>query len=364
MNLKSSTWVVVLLPLAMLSLLLAILTGLVRLGWNISLSETAAQHGALMVGSFLGTVILLERAVVFPTRWALLAPALNGLSLPAFWLGWPVAGLSLLILGSAGMTLMTYLFLVRYRHSYYYLLFGGSVCLVVGHVLVLRTGFYALAVPWWIAFLLLTIVAERLELSRFLPIKAWQRLLLWVAIGVCMAGVMAPFHGTGQGLTGIGMMAVAAWLLRFDMAVKSLRKAGQPRYSGTMLLLGYGWLLVSGWLFAMPNGFPFAYDASLHTFFAGFVFSMIFAHAPIILPGVLGRQGGFYHPVLYAGSLGQLFGLLIRTLGDWQGNNVYRMAGGLVQGVAIGTFLICMVVIAADHRQERPDRKRWVATDH
>jgi hypothetical protein len=342
---KSSSFVPVLLPLAMLSLVLGILTGLVRLGWGISVSETAGQHGALMVGSFLGTVILLERAVVFKNRWALLAPALNGLSLPAFVLGWPAGGLWLLIGGSIGMALMTYLFLIRYRHNYYYVLFGGSICLVIGHGLALKTGFYPFAVPWWIAFLLLTIVAERLELSRFLPVKPGQRLLLWGAIGVFLIGVLKPFHGPGQGLTGVGMMAVAVWLLRFDMAVKSIRKAGQPRYSGTMLLLGYGWLMLSGLLFAFPPGFSFIYDASLHTFFAGFVFSMIFAHAPIILPGVLGRQGVFFHPILYVGSIGQLFGLLIRTLGDWQGDKVFRMAGGLIQGISIGIFLICMVVI-------------------
>ncbi|MVM42120.1 hypothetical protein GO730_38015 [Spirosoma sp. HMF3257] len=350
MAMKSSSLVPVLLPFAMLSLVLAILTGLVRLGWAIPISETAGQHGALMVGSFLGTVILLERAVVFKNRWALLAPALNGLSLPAFLLGWPVVGLWLLIVGSLGMVLMTYLFLIRYKHPYYYLLFGGSVCLVIGHVLVVKTGFYPLAVPWWIAFLLLTIVAERLELSRFLPIKSWQRLLLWGAIGVFLIGIAKPFHGTGQGITGVAMIAVAAWLLRFDMAVKSLRKAGQPRYSGTMLLLGYGWLMLSGLLFALPIVFPFVYDATLHTFFAGFVFSMIFAHAPIILPGVLGRQGVFYHPILYVGSVGQLLGLLIRTLGDWQGDSVCRMAGGLMQGIAIGIFLICMLVIIVRKR--------------
>ncbi|GAB3013299.1 hypothetical protein GCM10027185_04990 [Spirosoma pulveris] len=334
----------------MLSLVLAVLTGLVRLGWAIPLSETAGQHGALMVGSFLGTVILLERAVVFKNRWALIAPALNGLSLPAFLSGWPVVGIWLLIVGSLGMALMTYLFLVRFRHSYYYLLFGGSVCLVIGHVLVLKTGFYALAAPWWIAFLLLTIVAERLELSRFLPLKPWQRLLLWGAIGLVIIGVLKPFHGVGQGIMGIGMIGVAAWLMQFDMAVKSLRKAGQSRYSGTMLLLGYGWLLLSGLLFALPTAFPFAYDASLHSFFAGFVFSMIFAHAPIILPGILGRQGVFFHPILYVGGIGQLLGLLMRMLGDWQGDGVYRMAGGLVQAIAIGIFLICMLAVVLKTR--------------
>jgi len=32
-----------------------------------------------------------------------------------------------------------------------------------------------------------------------------------------------------------------------------------------------------------------AYDAGLHTIFRGFVMSMIFAHAPVIVPSALGR---------------------------------------------------------------------------
>ncbi|WP_240625657.1 hypothetical protein [Spirosoma pollinicola] len=74
---KSPPFVPILLPFTRLSLVLAILTGLVRLGWGTSIFETAGQHGALMLGSFLGTVILLERAVVFRNGRALLAPALN-----------------------------------------------------------------------------------------------------------------------------------------------------------------------------------------------------------------------------------------------------------------------------------------------
>ena len=40
------------------------------------------------------------------------------------------------------------------------------------------------------------------------------------------------------------------------------------------------------------------YDAALHAIFVGFVFSMVFGHAPVILPAVL-RVRFPYHPVLY-----------------------------------------------------------------
>lgn len=347
-----------LLPLAILSLLLGILTGLVRLGWSIPVTEVAGQHGALMVGSFLGTLIALERAVMVKTRWALLAPALNALSLPAFLLGQPMLAQGLLLAGSLGMVAMTYWFMTRYSEGYHYLLFGGSVCLTVGHIFLLRSQFYPVAVPWWIAFLLLTITAERLELSRFLPLRIWQRNALWVATAVFLAGITQPFHGLGQVLTGLGMLGIAGWLLRFDMAFKSVRKAGQPRYSGTLLIIGYGWLVVSGALFLLPDQPPLWYDAALHSFFLGFVFSMIFAHAPIILPGVLGRPGVLFHWSLYVWGVGNSVALLLRLVGDWQVWPAWRSVSGLLSAGVIIFFFITILVCLWRTRQKLPTSVR------
>lgn len=340
------------LPLAILSLLTGLLTGLLRIGWAIPMTAGAGQHGALMVGSFLGALIALERAVVFKNRRTLLIPALNGLSLPAFLLGMPQWGHALLLAGGLGLCGMTYLFLSRYKFSYYYLLFGGSVCLQIGHILLLKTGFYPLAVPWWMAFLLLTIVGERLEINRFLPLKQSQRNLLWVAVGLYLVGVAQPFHGFGQSLAGAGMVGVALWLVRYDMAFKAVRKAGQPRFSGSLLLVGYGWLLVSGLFFVVPVRNAFWYDAALHSFFLGFVFSMIFAHAPIILPGVLGRTGVLFHPALYVWSLLSSLALALRLVGDslaWPG---MRSGSGLMQTVALVGFFL--TVAAVLFRQKKP----------
>lgn len=335
---------IALLPFALLALVLGILTGLVRLGYPMPVAEAVGQHGALMIGSFLTTLILLERAVVFKTNGALLAPLLNGLSLPAFWLGATELAQGLLVAGALSMVLMTYLFLVRHRHSYYYLLLAGSICLAVGNSLLFRNGFYPLAVPWWIGFLLFTIVGERLELSRFLPLTTGQRAILWVLLALVALGIGQPFHGAGQPVLGAGMLGVALWLLRFDMALKSLRKPGQARYSGVWLLMGYGWLFLSGLLFLLPVRNAFWYDAALHSFFLGFVFSMIFAHAPIILPGVLGQGGVFYHPLLYAWAGLNSVSLGLRLLADWQALPDWRVVSGFGQAAALLGFFATMAL--------------------
>ncbi len=70
------------------------------------------------------------------------------------------------------------------------------------------------------------------------------------------------------------------------------------------------------------------YDAVLHAVFVGFVFSMIFGHAPIIFPSVLGRpipyRSFFYvhaallHAALAARLVGDLLLLpSLRVWGSW-----------------------------------------------
>ena len=62
------------------------------------------------------------------------------------------------------------------------------------------------------------------------------------------------------------------------------------RYVAVCLLAGYFWLAVGGALVALQV----AYDAALHAIFVGFVFSMVFGHAPVILPAPV--YGGVYAP--------------------------------------------------------------------
>jgi hypothetical protein len=82
-------------------------------------------------------------------------------------------------------------------------------------------------------------------------------------------------------------------------------------------------LLYFGALYAGPY-----YDAALHAVFVGFVISMIFGHAPIIFPAILGvpitYQRGFYvHLILLHLSL------IIRLLGDLTTQLDIRRWGGL-----------------------------------
>ncbi|MCK5103638.1 MAG: hypothetical protein KAR17_12530, partial [Cyclobacteriaceae bacterium] len=69
------------LPFVLISLVFGILAGLFRMGWSIPMGEAAGEHGALMTGSFLGTLIVLERIVALKKKWMYIIPVISGMSL-------------------------------------------------------------------------------------------------------------------------------------------------------------------------------------------------------------------------------------------------------------------------------------------
>jgi hypothetical protein len=332
------------LPLILLSLLLAIWGGWIRIGWSLPISQVAAQHGAMMVGSFLATLILLERAVTFQNKWVLLLPVVNGLSVIAFVVRQPALAQLFLIGGSLGFTIMCGYFIQKYKELYYYVFFAGALCLLIGNIIVWKTHFYPNAVNWWMGFLLLTIVAERLELSRFLGLSHFKRNLLLIALGSVGAGLIWPFHNGGNIVFALSVFGIALWLLKYDMAWFAIKKKGPHRYSGLLLIFGYGWLVITAALLLAGNHLVFGYDAALHSFFIGFVFSMIFSHAPVIFPAVMKLPLKIYRPILYVWFALLQASLVLRVIADVFEAVSIRKIAGLLNGVAILLFFITIAV--------------------
>jgi hypothetical protein len=114
-----------------------------------------------------------------------------------------------------------------------------------------------------------------------------------------------------------------------------------PRFMAVCLLAGYFWLALAGVLMICysPLETGLAYDAVLHSFFLGFIFSMIFGHAPIIFPAVLqvpiSFRASFYGPL----ALLQL-GLVLRVVADSAQWVAGRQWGAVLNGLAILFFLL------------------------
>ena len=141
----------------------------------------------------------------------------------------------------------------------------------------------------------------------------------------------------GQGL---GMLLVATWLWRHDLALHSVRFAGVHRYTALCLLSGYLWLALAGGMAAIwgDDLQGLRYDALLHAVSLGFLFGMIFGHVPILAPMLLRRRvafdGLFYLPfVVLQGSL------VLRVGSDFAGWLDGRAWGALLNAGALLVFL-------------------------
>jgi len=332
--------------LGMFALLAALWGGLVRLGWPWPLPwpTLLMAHGPLMVCGFLGTLIGVERAVALGALWPYAAPLLTAVGTLALLTGLPAP--PLMTLGSLGLA-ATFAVIMHRQCTL------ATVTMALGALLWLGgNGFWLVGwpvtqvVPWWSGFLVLTIAGERLELSRLLRLSGLHYALFLLAVGGLLAGLLLLAAGLASGgrVTGVGMVALACWLLQFDIARRTVWQTGLTRFMAVCLLSGYGWLGVGGafmWRFAGILAGPY-YDAMLHTVFVGFVFAMIFAHAPIILPAILGRITSPYQPALYVPLVLLHASLLLRVLSDLLGWWPGRQWGGLLNALAVLLFLLTL----------------------
>ena len=93
----------------------------------------------------------------------------------------------------------------------------------------------------------------------------------------------------------------------------------------------------------------------LHSVLLGFVFSMIFGHAPIILPAVA-RLPVPYHPRFYAHFILLHASLILRVVGDLAGSPVARRWGGLGNEIAVVLFLLLTARAVLSSRHASPAR--------
>jgi hypothetical protein len=383
-------WVPPLIATAVAVLLGGLWEGLVYLNLPLpaGTGTMSQDHGQLMVLGFLGTLIALERAVALGKTWGYLAPAAAGAGGLAIVAGAP-GDVGEALIGCGGLALVgIFVAVCRIQPSLHNLvLTAAAVCWVVAAGLWLGGWDISKFVPWLAGFLVLTVTGERLELSRMTGTSRRGRLLFAAAACLFAVGLLgslaagpspaAPGDAVPAGVrvTGAGLIALALWLARYDVARRTVRGHGLTRYMAVALLTGYAWLAVGGglWLGLGQLADGGAFDAELHAIFLGFVMSMVFAHAPVIVPSVLGRplpfRGYLYAPLvlLHASLILRLAG------GDLAGSTVAWQWGGSLDATAILLFLAMAggLVISsgrarrAEPRQDRPggvaaaDRGGW-----
>lgn len=337
-----------LLALGLGSLAAGVWGGLLRLPLGLPVPPVGGNwvqwHGAIMVCCFLGTVIGLERAVGLQMWWPYGAPILTAAG--ALGLVGALGGavpIALLTVGSAWFTAVAWRVTRLQPEKFMIIMAVGATAWLIGNGLWLGGRSIFQVVPWWMAFLGFTIVGERLDLGRFQKRPPWAPPVLLAILAVAATGVVATvwFPTGGERLLGAGWVLAAAWLASFDLARTTVRHEGLPRFMAVCLLAGYAWLAAAGVMMIAfaPLQAGLRYDAALHAFFLGFVFSMIFGHAPVIFPAVLVLRP-FFTPAFYVHVAVLHAGLALRVAGDLGGWVPGRQWGGAIGGVALALFLV------------------------
>jgi len=333
-----------LLALGGASMIVGLDAALVRLEvWAPVSSQRAGDvHGLLMALGFLGTLIALERAQALGSRWAYLAPGLLGAGALALLTPAPLLLGELLL--AEGCALFVAVYVALWRRTPRPLVavqVMSAVLALTGAIMTILAGIPA-AVPALIGFIVLTIASERAELAHLaMGPKADQAMvgltvvLTAAILAATTLNAPAQFRA-GERLLGLVLIATAATLLWRDIARRQLRMKGQNRYLGAALSAGYVQLAIAGAVLTASGllGSSGSYDVVVHGVFLGFAVSMLMAHAPIILPAVLGRPLP-YHPALWVPLVLLHGGLAVRfagaALGDWR-------VGGVVTVVALLAF--------------------------
>ncbi len=337
---------------AALSLASGLAGGLARLGVLSSeplLVSPVALHGSLMLCGFFGFVIGLERAAALKRAWVWAAPMLAAAGSVAA-LAQQVGLAQWLWLTAGSLLALAYGVVLCHESALHIAVEGaGALCWAVGTALWLAGHGFDSVVAWWCAFLVLTIAGERRELARFVPLspsgrRSYVAVLVLQGLALCSLAAQSARPGSAaaaMSLWWLSLLLLAAWLWRFDLACRpGLARTGWALHTARCLRLGYGWLaLAAFWgLLRASQGQPLVGPGPLHMLLLGFVFAMVFGHAPIVLPALLRRAIAPPSALMLAPVLLMSAAVTLRALGDGLTSPALRAFSGTAQVLAIATF--------------------------
>lgn len=341
---------------------------LIGLPAPVTAARLPETHGMLLVIGFVGTLIALERATALKRWYGYAAPGLLGVG-GVLLVADPVPLVVAKAVLGAGAAAFTALYIPLWRRRYdagllVQLLAAGFA--LAATILWLGGVDFAQLLPWLYAFVVLTIAAERVELAITLGPGAGARLLAhaWLVAAALLIGLASAELGAIA--LGIALLALVFWLVRHDIARRTIRASGATRYMAACMLGGYLWLGVAALILvlASPAGFPAAqpaYDAVTHGILLGFAMSMIMAHATTILPAVL-HVSLPYRPAFWVPAALLHASLVLRIwLGDGLGLRWAFVAGGALAVAALILFLLTALtsaILGAPRDREQSRRER------
>ena len=361
----------VVLPIAILLMLLALAVGISKLflmGGLITqpfLSLLLPNHGQLMVFGFLSILLATERylgALAFPFHPIIhsmpFLVAAGGIIQIAGW----VTNLFPLVLGGsviliAGFIIYIYIITSIGKRSAQPLPFKYMSLAAISLICASIVGIWNTPVgnlPFsmlLLGFPILTILGERVELTRFVApsISSLARYGIWilaVAFALILIQTLFPLVAY-RPLMLTWVLLLLAVAIPLAWGERRLMTRGEKilhRYLGVHLMAAYGWLflgIIALLVIVFKGQTVSLMDAATHSLAIGFIGSMILAHAPIILPAILGRpliEERLNRLPLWLLTTGNFF----RVISELAGETGLRKA--IASGVAGALTLLTVVV--------------------
>ncbi|MEQ8684284.1 MAG: hypothetical protein RIE86_03285 [Imperialibacter sp.] len=338
--------------LALVGLLSGVWAGLIRIGFDLPPVDLATLHGPLMVGGFVGTLIGVERSILSSNGKWWLIPALSGAAIIAWLAGFHQVAPYFLIAASALLVLLQAILLLSSSPTWVtFVQFCGAICFAGGNIRLLFNPLMPAIVPFWMGFVLCFILATRLSEN---PAKnVLMGSLIKVGLVVFLVSLIVPFHLGGYYLTGGGLVAIALGMIYIEVQTDQGIGWSYEKYSFTAIMLGWFWLLTSGIGIMLWKEHIYGYDATTHSFFVGFLFSMVFIHALAKASYLAGLSKPPFHPVLFTWLILLSVSLLLRVFAaDILHIISLKKWSGLLNGISIFGFILSLIslTLLSKHR--------------
>jgi len=264
-----------------------------------SIPEFLPPHGNLMVGAFLGTLIIFERMLTLPVKWLLWVPYVWGLSVWTVHLDF--AGFKILnIIALIGWGAHRFISYRTFKHFFNPLV--EFISYIALSVALLQNGGLAGSVELalsGLSFAIAVIGVERIELTLGFNRKSAKMVYASLILYLFMVILNSLFYIIPLQVIGIMLILVCLGLIYNDSVIIAMvRGAGTGlvrtplhKFSRQTLIVAYIWLFFAGLSLTLWNLIsPVAKDVVFHSIGLGFIFTMILSHAPVVVGSALAKM--------------------------------------------------------------------------
>lgn len=264
-----------------------------------SIPEILPPHGNVMVGAFLGTLIIFERMFALPVKWLIWVPYAWGLS--ALTMHLHFVGFKLInIIALLGWGVHRFIAYKTFKN------FFNPLVEFISYVVLSTALFHENGLAGSVesalsglSFGIAVIGVERVELTLGFQRKSaklvYASLIVYLLLSILNSlFYIIPIQAIGIILLFVGIGLIyndSVIIITFKGAKFGVTKTALHKFSKQTLIVAYIWLLFAGISITLWDLIQsVAKDIVFHSIGLGFIFTMILSHAPVVLGSTLAKM--------------------------------------------------------------------------